>query len=423
MPSTVNNTARAMMGSLKRWRDQSQPTVTATGSGNAQIITYPVAPAALASGDTFAFFSYGNTGAATLQVNAQAAKPIMTSIGTPLVGGEMPAGAAVMVVYDGTNFRMLAAPTPLSISNGGTGQTTPAAAADAIGAVKDTGDTMTGTLAVPNIAFTGTAHPGNTFMFDWDGQVQMYVNGAYVGAVGDISSVAAGNGLTGGGTSGALTLAMSGSYSGSFSASASIGAAFLTSSGNGNIDGLLNAGSLGVFNNAQVNGNINANGNLSVGDQIQCRHFYASGDYAAGDWKFYVTNEVWCGRHFTPSMDGGVYCGLAAYAWALVEAYSFVTKSDPALKRDIAPVPPGCLELVNAIEPKTYKLKLEIDEGRTHWGFLAPEVGEAMRRAGHKFDAVRTEGDAPSSLAYNEMIAVLWGAVQELSARVEALTR
>src|SRR4030095_9464779 len=100
-----------MMGSLKRWRDQSQPTVTATGTGNAQIVTYPVAPAALASGDVFAFFPFEktrpalasgdvcaffpfeNTAPATLQVNAQPAKPIVTSIGTPLIGGEMPAGA------------------------------------------------------------------------------------------------------------------------------------------------------------------------------------------------------------------------------------------------------------------------------------------------------------------------------------------
>jgi hypothetical protein len=121
----------------------------------------------------------------------------------------------------------------------------------------------------------------------------------------------------------------------------------------------------------------------------------------------------------------GVYCGLAAFAWAGVASLQYFTISGLALERDIAPLPPVCLDLVNAIEPKTYRLDLEIDgvdEGRAHWGFIAPEVSEAMQRAGVKFDGVKLEEDR-ASLDYNQMIGVLWAAVRELTQQVNELKR
>jgi hypothetical protein len=213
--------------------------------------------------------------------------------------------------------------------------------------------------------------------------------------------VSAGNGLTGGGNAvaGSVSLAMSGSYSGNFGATGQISA------------------------NTVVANGITSNGNLSVGDQITCRHFYSSGDAAAGSWQFYITDFIHPNAHVWPAVDGAFYDGLAASAWLGVESYNYYTKSDPSLKRDIAPVPDRCLDLVAAIEPKTYKLDLEADEGRTHWGFLATEIGEAMQRAGLKFDGVRDDGDGRASLAYNETIAILWKAVQELTQQVEALKR
>jgi hypothetical protein len=292
MPTGVNNSARAMMGSLKRWRDQSQPTVTATGTGNAQIITYPVAPAALANGDTFAFFALANTGPATLTINAQAAKPIVTSIGTALIGGEIPAGAAIAVVYDGASFRMLAAPTPLSVANGGTGATTPGTAADAIGAVKDTGDTMTGNLTVPNITYSGHAF-GGAVAFGWDGSnTHVYINGSDVGAIGDITSVAAGNGLTGGGSAGALTLAMSGFYTGNFTAN-------------------------GLYGDA-----VHSNGAISAAGAVSGTYF-AGGASGAGTLQGYgASNQVdfrWEGAELHWGIDKSIEHGIVEgdNAWAL----------------------------------------------------------------------------------------------------------
>jgi Chaperone of endosialidase len=326
------------------------------------------------------------------------------------------------VVEDGNNIDASQITTGvLPVVHGGTGVTTPGEITTSIGAVAKTGDTMTGPLTVPNIVYS--ANPAHSFAFSWDGtNTHVVVDGVDFGIIGDIASVSAGNGLAGGGTSGNVTLAMSGSYSGNFTASGTVQAQYLNSTGDGNIAGFLNTGNLGVYNNAQVNGSINCNGNVTGA------YVHSNGDLLVDgtlriNYLFGAApgSGVAFTSHLFPQVDGGVYCGLAAWAWAGVESYAYITKSDPALKRDIEPVPPGCLGLVNAITPKTYKLNLEADHDKTHWGFIAPEIGEAMQHAGLEFGGVRTDGDAPSSLAYNELIAVLWGAVQELTARVKAL--
>jgi hypothetical protein len=131
-------------------------------------------------------------------------------------------------------------------------------------------------------------------------------------------------------------------------------------------------------------------------------------------------DNILAGHNIYPTTDNVRYCGLAGNAWYEVRAYNFPNASDPSLKRDIKPVPVGCLDLVRAIEPQTYSWATgpEEEEGRVHWGFMAPEVAEVMKRAGQRFDAIRTD-EGISSLAYNEMIAVLWAAVRELAEKLE----
>lgn len=153
MPSGVNNSARAMMGSLKRWRDQSQPTVVATGTGNAQVITYPVAPAVLTGGDVFSFYALTNTGPVTLQVNSQAPAAVTHGNNAALIGGELTGPA--LVTYDGGKFRLLGPPSVVPVSMGGTGSTTAAGAPAAIGAVNKAGDTMSGPLTAPQLTVSG----------------------------------------------------------------------------------------------------------------------------------------------------------------------------------------------------------------------------------------------------------------------------
>jgi hypothetical protein len=452
MPSTVNNTARAMMGALKRWRDQAQPTVTATGTGNAQIVTYPVAPAALASGDVFAFFALANTGPVTLQVNAQAAKPVRTSIGTALIGGEMPAGAVVMVVYDGTNFRMLAAPTPLSISNGGTGQTTPGAAADAIGAVKDTGDTMTGTLTVPSIVYSGNPY-GHGFSFGWDGSAtHVYVDGTDIGTIGDITSVSAGNGLTGGGTSGALTLSMSGSYTGNFTATGNF-----TSSGGGltvasNINstgGSVDCAYLHSRGACDIVGNLGVGGDQSVSGNINCNSFHSNtsvdagghiqtsggqmymGDGGAGrimqmgsgwywEWNNSNGDMIWggpSGAQFWVIRYSDRYCGNQIGPVFGFGAY--INASDARGKTDITPVSQGLAEIMRLEPVRFRRIRQEGDpESRVELGFLAQDVRGVLPEAVYPMDA---GADPTLGVSLDPIVASLVNAVQQLAARVEEL--
>ncbi len=58
---------------------------------------------------------------------------------------------------------------------------------------------------------------------------------------------------------------------------------------------------------------------------------------------------------------------------------------------------------------------------RLHWGFLAPEIKAAFDAAGLDFGGHVTAADGSQHLRPDQLIPVLWKAVQELMARVEAL--
>ena len=85
-----------------------------TGVAGADTITASVTGlAAYATGQTFRLVSAGaNTGAVTLNINALGAKAVTKTGTTALAAGDIPSGAVVEVVYDGTQFQMLGlAPT------------------------------------------------------------------------------------------------------------------------------------------------------------------------------------------------------------------------------------------------------------------------------------------------------------------------
>jgi hypothetical protein len=58
---------------------------------------------------------------------------------------------------------------------------------------------------------------------------------------------------------------------------------------------------------------------------------------------------------------------------------------------------------------------------RVHWGFLAPDVKAAFDSIGMDFGGYVKDGDGTEHLRPDQLIPVLWKAVQELSARVVAL--
>jgi Chaperone of endosialidase len=88
--------------------------------------------------------------------------------------------------------------------------------------------------------------------------------------------------------------------------------------------------------------------------------------------------------------------------------------SDEREKTDIAPLPDDCLGLVRKIQPKTFRWR-HPDLDRRNWGFVAQDVAAAMEAAGHEFGGHVEDDEGLQSLSYNDMMAVLWKAVQELA--------
>ena len=121
----------------------------------------------------------------------------------------------------------------------------------------------------------------------------------------------------------------------------------------------------------------------------------------------------------TPQTDNNCFCGSPTLAWYQVNSHNYATISDPGQKTDIEPVSEGALAQVMAIAPCRYRWKSDPADSPEHWGFMVPDVAEAM---GPGFAGATLRPDGHSTLAYNDLTAVLWRAVQELAGQVAALT-
>lgn len=107
-PSQIDDSIRALIGAVKREHDWRNFTVTSTGSSNAYVLTYSVAPAAYYTGQAFGFkTNFAVTGAATVNVNTLGAKTIKKLVSgakTDLASGDISSGDYIAVVYDGTDM-------------------------------------------------------------------------------------------------------------------------------------------------------------------------------------------------------------------------------------------------------------------------------------------------------------------------------
>lgn len=114
--ATVNNLAAALVAAFDKLPPLAQLATigdaygTTTGAGNA----YSVAVGgsfALTAGVTVSINVHAtNTGAASLNVDSTGARAIKRTDGTDVEAGDLPAGAVVPLVYDGTNFIYLSVP-------------------------------------------------------------------------------------------------------------------------------------------------------------------------------------------------------------------------------------------------------------------------------------------------------------------------
>ncbi|WP_156462619.1 hypothetical protein [Rhizobium sp. Leaf262] len=106
-PSAVQLVTTDTRGAVKRFWNRINSFYTTTGTTSALILTMQVAPAGYVKGERLAFFSsQSNTGAMTLNVNGLGAKSILQQDGAALAPGQIVAGSATTVIYDGAAFRL-----------------------------------------------------------------------------------------------------------------------------------------------------------------------------------------------------------------------------------------------------------------------------------------------------------------------------
>lgn len=154
-----NATVRAMYASAGQVQDGSFSYLTSVSGADTITATAPVGMTAYVAGQVFRFVSAGaNTGAVTLNLNSIGAKAVTKRGTTALAANDIPSGAAVEVIYDGTQFQLIdpasTSATPVtSITFGSTGLTP---ATTTTGAV-----TVAGTLIAAN-GGTGLTSPGTS---------------------------------------------------------------------------------------------------------------------------------------------------------------------------------------------------------------------------------------------------------------------
>jgi len=153
---------------------------------------------------------------------------------------------------------------------------------------------------------------------------------------------------------------------------------------------------------------------------------------------------------FAPNADNSYSLGFTDARWQIVRSAGGVsTTSDSRAKKDIKDSDLG-LDFIKSLRPVSYKFisggkvykdgaEKEIVDGvivepervdrpgvRTHWGFIAQEVKEAIDNAGvedfggWQLDDV-SDPESPQSLVHHQFIGPMTKAIQELANMVESL--
>ena len=131
--------------------------------------------------------------------------------------------------------------------------------------------------------------------------------------------------------------------------------------------------------------------------------------------------------HIKPWSNNTRNIGGASYRWSTVYSQNSLNTSDRNLKNTIEVSDLG-LSFVNKLNPVSYKfneVEGEEKDTKTHYGLIAQEVEEVLATEGKSTDdfAAVVGEEGTYSLAYNELLSPLIKAVQELSAKVDALER
>lgn len=120
-----------------------------------------------------------------------------------------------------------------------------------------------------------------------------------------------------------------------------------------------------------------------------------------------------------PGANNAYNLGTTSLRWSVLYTSNSVNVSDETLKIDIQDCDLG-IDFINTLKPKSFKMKdLEEkhdDYNKKHYGLIAQDLKDGKLK-----DSVYGDKDGDYGLAYNDLVAPLIKAVQELSAKVEAL--
>jgi len=124
-----------------------------------------------------------------------------------------------------------------------------------------------------------------------------------------------------------------------------------------------------------------------------------------------------------PASDNAVSLGASGARWSAVwSATGTIQTSDARDKTAIAPCDLG-LDFISRLAPVRFRWKR--GDGRTHYGLIAQQVADAAAQSAADFGGhVLADADDPTSrqaLRYDQFIAPLVRAVQQLAERVEKL--
>ena len=150
----ANASVRTQYASAAQVQDGALEYLGAVSGTDTITASAAVGMTAYTVGQTFRFVSAGanTTTAVTININGIGAKNITKNGATSLAIGDIPSGAALQIVYDGTQFQVTGIAGVASFSAGSTGLTPSTATNGAV--------TLAGILSVAN-GGTGTATGGN----------------------------------------------------------------------------------------------------------------------------------------------------------------------------------------------------------------------------------------------------------------------
>lgn len=439
-------------------------TVSLIGSiSGTDTITGSLSPAltAYAAGQMFWFVSAGaNTGAVTLNVNSLGAKNVTRDGSTALVANDIASGEVVVVVYDGTRFQMLSPNTfngTLPVASGGTGQTSYTNGQLLIG--NTTGNTLTKATLTAGTGVTITNSTGSitiaasTLTGITSSTMTALGTNAGDSVTSGTSNVAigfnAGTAITSGtGNTVVGHDAFKVATDGEYNVVVGIEAGDAISSGDFNtcIGTSAGGGVSSGGNNTLIGANAGAgittgNNNSACGESA-----YSSGNYSNSTCLGYSSavtgnNQVQLGNSSTTS-----------YAYGAVQ-----DRSDVRDKADIKDTALG-LNFIMALRPRDYRWDMREDykpprpaqnapesewdawreackldnlvhdgskkRTRYHHGLIAQEVKQTMDAMGVDFGGYQDHsvkgGDDVKSIGYNELVAPLIKAIQELKAEFDA---